>query len=79
MRFATHFPFGYLVPAALTAAVAVFVSSAPQASAAPSPKGPAPASHDLRVYLINEAGAAPQTLEVAEAEAGEIWRPSACT
>jgi hypothetical protein len=66
--------FRYLVPAVLTAAVAAYASAAPRASATPSPMGSAPASSpDLRVYLINEAGVTPQTLEVAEAEAGAIW------
>ena len=66
--------FRYLVPAVLTLAVAAYASAAPRASATPSPIGSAPAaSRDLRVYLINEAGVAPQTLEVAKAEAGEIW------
>jgi hypothetical protein len=64
----------YLVRAVLTAAVAAYASAALQASPAPSPIGSAPAaSQDLRVYVINEAGVAPQTLEVAEAEAGAIW------
>jgi hypothetical protein len=31
------------------------------------------ASHDLRVYLINEAGALDRTLNAAKAEAGKIW------
>jgi len=30
-------------------------------------------SHDLRVYVINEAGAAQETLDAAEAEAATIW------
>jgi hypothetical protein len=38
------------------------------------PMACAPAtSRDLRIYLINEAGAAQQTLDAAEAEAGTIW------
>ncbi len=74
MRFATQRPFGHLVPALLTAAMAAHASATPKASSSSTPIGSAPAaSHDLRVYLINEAGAAPQALEVAETEAGAIW------
>ena len=66
--------FRYLVPSVLTAVVAAYASAAPRASAPLPPIGSAPAaSRDLRVYLINEAGVAPQTLEVAAAEAGAIW------
>jgi hypothetical protein len=66
MRFATHLSF--------FCACLLTTIAAPRASAAPSPIGSAPAaSRELRVYLINEAGVALETLEGAEAEAGAIW------
>jgi hypothetical protein len=58
----------------LTAMVVAHASAEPPASTTSMPMACAPAaSHDLRVYLINEAGAAQQTLDAAEAEAGTIW------
>jgi hypothetical protein len=57
----------------LTAVLVAHASAAPPASTT-MPMACAPAaSRDLRVYLINEAGAAQQTLDAAEAEAGTIW------
>ena len=57
----------------LTAAMVAHASAGLPASTASTPTGCAPAaSHDLRVHLINEAGAAQQTLVAAVAQAGSI-------
>ena len=58
----------------LTVAVVGHASAEPLAARVLSATGCAPAaSHDLRVYLINEAGALQETLDDAKAEAGAIW------
>jgi hypothetical protein len=58
----------------LTLAVVGRASAWPPASTTGTAIGCAPtASHDLRVYLVNEAGALDQTLNAAKAEAGAIW------
>lgn len=63
-----------LLPFFLTAAVAARASAEPRDSTKSTAIGVAPtASRDLRVHLINEAGAAPQTLDAAAAEAATIW------
>jgi hypothetical protein len=63
------------VPFLVTTAMVANALAASPASRTSTPISCAPPliSRDLRVYLINEAGADPQTLDAAEAETLTIW------
>jgi hypothetical protein len=62
------------LPVFLVAAVAARAPAAGMVSTTSTPIGCASAAwHDLHVHLVNEAGAAPRTLDGAMAEASTIW------
>lgn len=66
--------FSSAVAVILTSAVVAHAWAGPPASTTSTPMGCVPASsRNLRVYVINEAGAAQETLDAAGAEAATIW------